>query len=37
MQRYGYKEPVTDEQLINMIDQLEELNDCREITKLLVP
>ena len=25
------------EQLINMIDQLEELNDCREITKLLVP
>ncbi len=25
------------EQLINMIDKLEELNDCREITKLLVP
>lgn len=30
--------PVEDgEQLINLIDQLEELNDCREITKLLVP
>ena len=25
------------EQLINMIDKLEELNDCREITELLVP
>ena len=25
------------EQLIDIIDKLEELNDCREITKLLVP